>query len=547
MRRRSVWISLLLVLAMVVAACSPGDSESTTTTSGGDGGENTTTTSGGDDGPDPTDPPPSEAEGKLVIAQGVDPRTFTPWTSVAAELSVMTQLFEKLIAFNLNTGEYDPILAESYEWVDDVTLQIPLKEGVVFSNGEAFDADAAIFSLEQLLDPEVGGIELSNRTANIASVEKVDDMTVQINFVDAIARSLNLANLAQSTFMVPPAYFQEVGFEGFIESPIGSGPMVLAERVRDSFILLSTNDSYAGHSGAAPTVSEIEFRILPEPGARVAALEAGDAHIVVDLPFEEADRLNGSDGLEVVSIPGLRIMEMQVDMRHGLSEASAITEVRQALLYALDRQLIIDTVFLGQGKPVNQLGVEQYFGFVESLPDLEYDPAKVEELLTQAGYPDGVNLPLVCPSGRYLKDREVCEVIVSELAKVNIDAQPFEAMEVGAYFGGVLAGEVGPLIYIGRLAPSINMVDMYNSSLCGSADSYKCDEQLDALHTAARTEPDPDAQKAAIEEMVRFDLDDPARIPLWVLNDVYAVSGNVDGWAPRSDQVLEFWGVGVSG
>lgn len=544
MRRRSAWLSLLLVLALVMTACSPGESDSTTTTSGGDPGE-VTTTAGGDGGPEPTDPP-EEPGGKLVVAQGVDPRTFTPWTSVAAELSVTTLLFEKLIAFNLDTGEYDPILAESYEWVDDLTLHIALKDGVVFSNGEALDADAALFSLELLLDPEVGGIELSNRTANIVSVEKVDDMTVQINFANAIAKSLNLANLAQSTFMVPPAYYQEMGFEGFIESPIGSGPMVLTERVRDSFILLSTNDSYAGHSGPAPLLDEIEFRILPEPGARVAALEAGDAHIIVDLPFEEADRLQDVGDINVVSIPGLRIMEMQVDMRHGLSDASAIKEVRQALLYALDRQLIIDAVFLGQGKPVNQLAVEQYFGFVEDLPALDYDPDKVQDLLTQAGFPDGVNLPLTCPSGRYLKDREVCEVIVSELAKVNIDAQPFEAMEVGAYFGGVLAGEVGPLIYIGRLAPSINVVDMYNSSLCGSADSYKCDEQLDALHTAARTEPDPEAQKAAIAEMVRYDLDDPARIPLWVLNDVYAVSGDINGWEPRSDQVLEFWGVSAS-
>ena len=82
-----------------------------------------------------------------------------------------------------------------------------------------------MFSLEQLLDPEVGGIELSRRTANIESVEKVDDMTIQINFIDPIAKSLNLANLAQSTYMVPPAYFQEVGFEH--KPPRVSGGMMM--------------------------------------------------------------------------------------------------------------------------------------------------------------------------------------------------------------------------------------------------------------------------------------------------------------------------------
>lgn len=532
---------VLLAVALSAAACGNGTSTSTTGDVEPSGSSTTTEQPASTDSTDSSGGP----RGTLVVAQGVDPRTFSPWTSVAAELSVTTQIFERLIAFNLRSSEYDPILAETYSFVDDVTLEMQLRDGVVFSNGEAFDADAAIFSLEQLLDPEVGGIELSNRTANIQSVEKVDDRTIRFNFIEPIAQSLNLANLSQSTFMVPPAYFQEVGFESFIAEPIGSGPFVLEERVRDSQIVLVANDLYAGHSGEAPGVERIEFRILPEPGTRVSALEAGDVDIVVDLPFEEADRIGDSDGIEIVSIPGLRVMELQVDMRHGLSEASQITPVRQALLYALDRQLIIDTVFLGQGSPVTHLAAPGYFGFVEDLPPLEYNPDRVADLLAEAGFPDGVELPLVCPAGRYLKDAEVCQVIAAEFAKVNITAS-LETMEVGAYFEGVLAGTVGPMIYIGRLAPSLNVVDMYNSSLCGSSDSYKCDEELDALQRAARTATDPSAQRAAIAEMVRFDLEDPNRIPLWVLNDVYAVSTDVAGWEPRADQVLEFWGVSIN-
>lgn len=538
MKGNRLW-AVLLALSLVIAACGGSDDTSSTTS----GGEVTTT--GGEPGSSTTaDAPDPSGGGTLTVAQGVDPRTFTPWTSIAAELSVTTQIFEKLIAYNLKTAEYDPILAESFEWVDDLTLEISLRDGIEFSNGEPFDADAAIFSLELLLDPEVGGIELSNRIANISSVEKIDDGAVRINFIDPIAQALNLANLAQSTFMVPPAYYAEQGYEGFVEAPIGSGPFMLEERVRDSKITLVPNPTYAGSSGAAPDVSVLEFRILPEAGARVAALEAGDADIVVDLPAEEADRLEGGD-IEVVSTPGLRVMEIQVDIRNGQSEASAKQAVRQALMVSLDRQLIIDTVFLGQGVPANQLGTPEYFGYVEDLPPLEYDPEEAMRLLAEAGYPDGVEIGLQCPSGRYLKDREVCEVISAELTKVGITA-PLETFEVGAFFDSVLAGTAGPIIYIGRLAPSINVVDMYNSSLCGSSDSYKCDETLDSLHAAARLASDPDAQKAAIAEMVRYDLDDPNRIPLWVLNDIYGVSARVSGWAPRADQVLEFWGVSAS-
>ena len=141
MRHRYTWILLVVAWALVLAACGSSDGDDTTTTagegttttqaSGGDGGGGEDT--GGEDATDDTEPP--QEGGKLVVVQGVDPRTLTPWTSVAAELSVTTQIFEKLISFNLNTGEYDPILAESYEWTDEVTLQIALRDGITFSNG----------------------------------------------------------------------------------------------------------------------------------------------------------------------------------------------------------------------------------------------------------------------------------------------------------------------------------------------------------------------------------------------------------------------------
>ena len=133
----------------------------------------------------------------------------------------------------------------------------------------------------------------------------------------------------------------------------------------------------------------------------------------------------------------------------------------------------------------------------------------------------------------------------AELAKVGITV-PTKVSEVGAYFTAVLAKEAGPMIYIGRLAPSLNVVDMYNSSLCASGDSYNCDEQLEALSTAARTALEPDAQLAAIRDLVDYDLNNPHRIPMWVLNDAYGVNQRVQGWAPVPDQVLRFWGVGVA-
>ena len=139
----------------------------------------------------------------------------------------------------------------------------------------------------------------------------------------------------------------------------------------------------------------------------------------------------------------------------------------------------------------------------------------------------------------------MCDVITSELAKVGITA-PITVLEGGAYFEAILAHEAGPLLYIGRLPPSRAAVDMMNSSLCDSADSYKCDPVLDEMAAEARAQTNPEDYLEATEELVRYDLADPARIPLWTVNDVYGLSADVEGWQPQSNQVLRFWGVSIS-
>lgn len=548
-RNTTTWLFILVVLALVAAACATTADEVTTTDASD--GETTTTqgsqppTTEGTDSSTTEGTQPSVEGGTMRVALPIDPRTLTPWTSVAQEMNVTLQIYERLIAYDEEGETYVPALAEDFTWTDDITLDIALREGLVFSNGEPIDMEAVLFSMEQVLDPEVGGVELSRRTANIDSVDAVDDSTLRITFQQAVARDLNLADLTWSTYIVPPAYFQEVGYDAFSAAPIGSGPFMFADRVTDSTITLERNPEYAGHSGPAPLFDTLEFLVLPEPGARVAALEGGDVDLVVALPIEAVESLEQSGDFQVVSIPGQRIQELQVDMRYGMSEASALTEVRQALLYALDRQLIIDTVLLGQGTPVNQLATPTWSGYVESLPPLDYDPERVQELLTQAGYPDGLELPMYCPSGAYPKDRELCDVIASELAKVGI-AAPITVLEGGAYFDAILAHEAGPLLYIGRLPPSVAAVDMLNSSLCDSADSYKCDPVLDEMAANARAQTDEEAYLEATEELVRYDLEDPARIPLWTVNDVYGLAASVQGWVPQSDQVLRFWGVSLS-
>ncbi|HEX5577003.1 MAG TPA: ABC transporter substrate-binding protein [Gemmatimonadaceae bacterium] len=488
------------------------------------------------------DAPAAAPANTLVITQGVDPRTLSPWTSIAAELSVTTQIFERLIAYDYAKKEFVPALAQSWRFVNPTTLEITVRRKITFSNGEPLSGDAVVFSFRQLLNPTVGGRELSNRTANIDRVQKIGPRSIRITFKKPVAQAINLANLAQSAFMVPPRYYRRQGHTGFATNPIGTGPYQLESRVRDSRIVLKKNPRYAGFSGPAPRPEKVEFRILPEPGARVAALRAGDVDIVVDVPPDNVASLRNARNVRVVTPAGLRVMEMQVDMRWGMSDATPKLAVRQALLYALDRQRIINAVFLGLGRPANQLTTPAYVGYQTDLPQLSYNPNRVRQLLTQAGYPNGLSLQMECPSGRYLKDREVCEVIAAELGRVGIRVS-LKIHEVGAFFQGVLAHNKGPLIYIGRLAPSLNALDSLNSSLCASTDSYKCDPTLDRLRERALAAKTAEQQAKLTAQAVRREAANPVRIPLWYLNDVYGTSTRLQGWRSSPDQVIQLWGV----
>lgn len=534
MRRVRVFIALLtaVLVATTFGACGGSSSTQQSRTDVTAGG---TPAAGASTG---------ASDGSLTVAQGVDPRTMTPWTSVTAEQSVTSQIVEKLFELDLSTHQIKPVIADRWRWVDVKTVDITLRQGLTFSNGEPVDAAAVVLGLKYAIDPKVGGLEFPTQGANVARATERSDGVVRVTFKKPASSTVNMSNLAQIAYVVPPKYLRETGIKGYVQKPVGSGPFTFVSRVRDSTITLAANPTYKGEGGPAPKVKQLVFKILPEPGARIAALRGGDADLITDLPPDLAKPLEGAEGIKVTATPGLRVMELQVDAKYGMSKISANRDVRLALLYALDRKKIIDAIFGGEGTPANQLVTPEYVGYVKDLPQLSYDPDKVKQLLTQAGYPNGITLPLFCPSGRYLNDREACQAISSELGKVGVKA-PLTVQEVGQFFQNVLDGKAGPMIYIGRLNPSLNALDQLTESTCELQDSYKCDKAFDKRFDAATHETDAERQRAMTEQLVRDDLADPTRIPLWYLNDIYATSSRVTGWQPRKDQVLTFYGVGL--
>ncbi|RKJ48572.1 ABC transporter substrate-binding protein, partial [Butyricicoccus sp. 1XD8-22] len=201
------------------------------------------------------------------------------WSTVA------TSVFEGLIDRDVNL-ELQPGLAESWEYLDDKTLQFKLRQGVTFHNGEPFNADAVKFTFDRLLGEQgQAGPQYSNYNS-IDSVEVNDEYTVtfHLNTVDPVL----LTKLASyGAVIVPPQYIQENGEEHFDNNPVGTGPFKMTGYKRDQEIVLEKNEDY--WKEGLPKLDKVTFKVIPEASTRLAELQTGTIDIMKRVEVAQAE------------------------------------------------------------------------------------------------------------------------------------------------------------------------------------------------------------------------------------------------------------------
>ena len=472
----------------------------------------------------------------LVVAQGQDIVWLNPMkTTAQVNLNAATQIVEGLMMLDVDQQTIKPLLATSWERLDDLTFQVKLREGVTFTNGEPFDAEAAKFSLE------LGSAEaaMSNMLSAIERVDVVDDHT--INIVTNTPYPLMEISLARSSYMVPPAYFQEVGEEAFNEAPIGTGPFMLEERVSGQRVLLRANPDYWG---GTPEIEEVEFRPIQEDGARLAALQTGEIHIATNLPLSNIPRLEETPDVSPVTVEGVRIYLVILDNRPDVGSPLEDKRVRQALNYAIDKEALIDVLFEGRARLVDgQQANANFFGYNADLEPYPYDPERARELLAEAGYPDGIDLTFKYPFGRIANDKEVSEAIAGMLEEVGVRTEQ-TVLESGEFLNQLVTLQLTPMA-LAAYATAPDAHYQYSINLAGERYSYYNNPEYDALVTEAATTTDPEARQALYERAAEIAHDDPPFIYLFTPDDLYGVSDRVQGWQPRPDQGIDLRGVSL--
>lgn len=479
----------------------------------------------------PAEPAATGPQGTLVIALTTFPNSLD--LPIAAERQASTaswQLYNSLVWVD-HDGKVVPDLAESWEVSDDGSeYTFKLREGVTFHNGEAFNADAVVFSWERGKNPEN---QWSDKWVLADSVEKIDDMTVKVVAAGGEPNPLLLREMADNWAIVPPGYIAEVGEEGFAEHPVGTGPFQFVEWSKGDRIVMEAFPDY--WEEGLPKLEQVIFRPIPESATRVAAIQTGEVDIVTRLSSEEAQSLLGVPNVKVVRYPVDRVYYVAFNnLTTGVGQPTEDPLVRQAMNYAVDIDAIIDALFDGFANPSTGYVTPGNWGYDPEIKPFGYDPDKALELLAEAGYPDGFEMDFACPAGAYTNFEQVCEAIQGYLADVGIVTN-LDLMESGAYWDLEANKELPPLFGDSWSSAVGEALPRLNGALRGWDASFSAwsDPEIDQLLDAIQTTVDDDARAELYVELQRYMQENPPFIYLYEPVTFEAINPKVQDHRPR--------------
>ena len=455
---------------------------------------------------------------EVVIAIGSEPTTLDPQLREdGGERAVNDNIFETLMVRQAD-GSLEPGLAASVPTqVAADQWEVKLRDGISFHNGEPFNADAVVYSVNRIIDPEFNS-EQASFFASITGVEKVDDLTVHINTNGA--DPILPARLYWMK-MVPPGAGES---EDFAENPVGTGPYKFIEWSRGTEITLGVNEDYWGE---APEIKNVNFRFISEFGTRLSSLLSGEVDLMTNLLPEFVAQVP-----QAKSVSGLELPIIILDADEG---PTADVRVRQALNMAVDKEALAEALYAGYADVAQgQLMAPSFFGFNPDIPGYAYDPEGARALLAEAGA-EGVEIELVGTSGRWLKDREVVEVVAEYWSEIGVMPN-VRIFEFGEYLNRLFDRETrADSIFV---VNSNELLDAdrplsayYHMNGVGSSNT---DADMAAMIDAARTETDVAKRETLYHDVLQRAYDEAYFLFLLNINDVYGASERLD-WEPRVD------------
>lgn len=377
------------------------------------------------------------AQNALTWGFSTPVETMDPYATAKRTVQLLTRnVLEPLVYRDAATGETRPLLATSWRWIDDRTLEFALRPGVAFSDGQPFDADDVLYTVAQVkrTDPPVSFADADY--GYIDRAEKVDPHTVRLllkaptpSAVDRLTQTLPiLPRIAHAR--TPPA--------DFATRPVGTGPYTVASFTPGQDLVLARNPAYHGAGWGAPRLQTIRVVTIPDPQTQVAELTSGRVDFLWQASPDQLAQLNGAPGVTAATGGSTSIYFLSLDAA-GRSGPNPTQDrnVRLAISYAIDRDAIAQVLQGPTSQVLDAACHPKQFGCPADVEQHRYDPARAKALLKQSAYPNGFSLDI----GAFTDGAPVAEAILGNLREIGIDGR-VDARETSAWVKEFFAGHM---------------------------------------------------------------------------------------------------------
>ena len=455
------------------------------------------------------------------------------FNSAREGLLMNLSVWDTLLYRDLDTGEFVGNLATSYEWIDDTTLEFQLREGVTFHNGEPFNADDVVATMNFIGDP-ANGVKNATITGFIEGGEKIEDFTVRVNLEMPFPAALDF--LAGQIAIYPDEYYAEVGPQGMSANPVGTGPYRVASVEAGQRYVLEANEDYFDGPKSQPAIGTVDIRVIPDVNTQIAELFNGTLDFLWGVPADQAEQIDQMGRFEVVNAPTMRVGYLEMDAAGRSDPDGPMTDplVRQAVFHAIDRQAIVDSLVRGSSEVINSACSPAQFGCAQDIEGYEYDPERARELLAEAGYPDGFSIDFSA-----YRDRPYAEAIMGFLNAVGIETT-FDFPQYSTLRENRANGEV-PMAFLTWGSNSIGDVSAIVSEFFSGSDlDVAQDPEIHEWLMTADTSTDPDVRRENYANALQKITQEAYWVPLFTYNTNYVFTDELE-FEPTEDEVVRFY------
>ncbi|MEV6040765.1 ABC transporter substrate-binding protein [Nonomuraea sp. NPDC052116] len=446
-----------------------------------------------------------------------------------AEEAVQTTVQQGLETLTvMKDGQAAPKLATSWESTDEKTWVFHLRDGVTFSDGSAFTAKDVKGSVERLkslkgaLDPLL---------ASVTGIDATDDHTVTFHTsapLGTLPSTLSLVFIGQGDKVTSDAYWQK---------PIGTGPFKFDSFSPDDRVVLSRNDKYWGTKAK---VAKLEVLNMPEISARITALNNDEVDVLASIPPDQVAEVSGVDGIKYGVGPSFNYYFIWFNQNNKPFDN---VKVRQAMLHAIDIKSVVGDLFGDLGTAAQSPVTQAVFGSTQLEP-YSYDPALAKQLLTEAGYPNGIDTTIQWPLAGGPNIKAMAQAFISSWEKVGIKVAPQEKERA------TWLKDFGALNWDMNLQTNTTGTGDADFTLnrlytCAAKRMGYCNKDLDSILAKARGSLDQNERKTLYAQADKIIWDDAVGIFPVDLKNNYAVRDNVKGLEMPVNGRPDFWQVSV--